>query len=112
MSTIIPENSRVPTTKSILCTTYEDYQSNFEIKIYEGSNIFTKNNLFLGAFNLTGIKLLSKDSPVIEVSIAIDTVNSLFVSAEEKISKVKKSLSIIRYDQLFSNYQLEMAKKI
>ncbi len=56
MSVIIPRNTPIPTTKSATFTTDHDYQTEDEIKVYEGERLNAGENNLLAKFNITGIE--------------------------------------------------------
>ena len=48
MQFVIPRNTPFPTTKTVVFTTSQDYQKSFNIRIFEGGNEFTRDDLYLG----------------------------------------------------------------
>jgi molecular chaperone DnaK (HSP70) len=94
MSVIIPRNTKIPITKTHTFTTSSDYQTCVNIKIYEGERAFVKDNLFLGSFDLIGIKPEKRGIPKIKVSFKIDNNSILSVYSCEENSKIENQLII------------------
>jgi len=94
MAVIIPRNTPVPTVKSDIFTTTEDYQDRLAIPIYEGERRITKYNRKLGELDLTGIPPAPKGVPQIKVMFELDQNGILKVTAEDQATKNKKEVEI------------------
>ncbi|KAJ3084254.1 70-kilodalton heat shock protein, partial [Quaeritorhiza haematococci] len=86
ISTLVKQDSSIPTKKSILFTTCTDDQSEAIIPIYElsgrkGSG--KSGNSFLGCLQLTGLQAAPRGVPQIEVVFDIDANSILNVTATE-----------------------------
>lgn len=64
------------------------------IKVYEGERSMTKDNNLLGKFELTGIPPAPRGVPQIEVSFSLDVNGLLQVSAQDKGTGHKESITI------------------
>lgn len=53
---IIDRNTAFPLVKHMRFTTSEDNQTTFHVRVYEGNNENTRDNLYLGEFMLENIK--------------------------------------------------------
>jgi heat shock protein 1/8 len=83
MTKIIPRSTTIPCQKKQIFSTYQDNQSAVTIQIYEGERVLTKDNNELGQFNLTGIPLMPRGVPQIEVTFDCDANGILNVTARE-----------------------------
>ncbi|RXI08956.1 hypothetical protein DVH24_023100 [Malus domestica] len=68
--------------------------------IYEGENPNTKNNNFLGQFNLEGIPPAPKGAAKFDVWFSIDANGILSVSAEDKSTGQRKGITIMSYKDI------------
>jgi len=80
---IIPRNTKIPVKKSKIFTTVEDYQTEVEIRVYQGERSIAKDNIFLGSFKLVGIPPAPRGVPQIEVTFDIDSDGIVNVSARD-----------------------------
>lgn len=94
MTTIIPRNTVIPTKKTKMFTTNDDYQDNVMISIYEGERKLTKHNFHVGTFELKGFEKAPRGHPIIKVTFSIDMNGILHVTAHEKRSGVENTIEI------------------
>ncbi len=80
---IIPRNTTIPVKKSKIFTTVDDYQTEVEIRVYQGERPVAKDNIFLGSFKLVGIPPAPRGVPQIEVTFDIDSDGIVHVSAKD-----------------------------
>merc|ERR1712176_29345 len=107
MTKIIPRNSVVPTKKSQIFSTAADNQQTVSIQVFEGERPMTKDNHLLGKFDLTGIPPAARGVPQLEVTFEIDVNGILRVSAEEKGTNNKESITIKNDDNRLSPEDIE-----
>ena len=81
---IIRRQTSIPTRKSQVFSTTHDNQDRVMIQVYEGERPLTKDNNFLGSFELSGILPAPRGVPQIEVEFAIDRNGILTVAAADK----------------------------
>jgi actin-like ATPase involved in cell morphogenesis len=86
MTTILKRNTTIPTKKSQIFSTSRDNQTSVSFRVYEGEHAHTKDNNFLGEFELSGILPAPPGIPEIVVTFDTDASHTLNVSASDKTS--------------------------
>jgi len=107
---LIPANTTIPSKKSQVFTTAADMQTAVTIHVVQGERPMAADNVSLGMFNLTGIPPAPRGIPQIEVTFDIDANGIINVSAHDKGSGKRQSISISATNKL-SKEEIEKMKK-
>lgn len=91
---IIPRNTTIPTRKSETFSTAADGQTSVEIHVLQGERSMSNDNKSLGRFRLDGIPPAARGVPQVEVAFDIDANGILSVTAQDKATNKKQSISI------------------
>jgi molecular chaperone DnaK len=91
---IIPRNTTIPTRKSETFSTAADGQTSVEIHVLQGERSMSNDNKSLGRFRLDGIPPAARGVPQVEVAFDIDANGILSVTAMDKATSKKQSISI------------------
>ena len=107
---LIPANTTIPTRKSQVFTTAADMQTAVTVHVVQGERPMAADNVSLGMFNLVGIPPAPRGIPQIEVTFDIDANGILNVSAVDKGTNKKQSITISATNKL-SKEEIEKMKK-
>lgn len=94
MSVIIPRNTTIPVKRTEQYTTFTDDQEVVTISVFEGERHLVRDNRMLGQFHLTGIPMLPRGAPRIQVSFEIDENGILHIKAWNKDGDISEELTI------------------
>lgn len=94
MDTIIPRNSKIPTSAGRQYTTSKDGQHSLRITVYQGERELVEDNRKLGEFILTGIPAMPAGLPKIDIKFLLNADGILSIEALELRSGVKQSIEI------------------
>tara|TARA_Y100001968_G_C19437926_1_gene760872 strand:- start:1139 stop:3139 length:2001 start_codon:yes stop_codon:yes gene_type:complete len=94
MKVLIPRNSPIPIRQSDVFSTSESNQSSVEIRVWQGERQLASDNKSLGRFKLSGIPPAPRGVPQVQVAFDIDSNGLLEVSATDRTTGRKQSVSI------------------
>ena len=107
---MISKNTTIPTAKTQIFSTAADNQPQVEIHVLQGERSMSNDNKTLGKFILDGIPPAPRGVPEIEVTFDIDANGILNVSAIDKATNKKQSITITASTGL-SKEEIEKMKK-
>merc|ERR1712072_820546 len=91
---LISRNTTIPTKKSQVFSTAADNQTQVGIKVFQGVREMAADNKMLGQFDLVGLPPAPRGVPQIEVGFDIDANGIVDVSAVDKSTGKKQSITI------------------
>ncbi len=103
MKVLIPRNTSIPVRQSDVFSTSESNQSSVEIHIWQGERQMASDNKSLGKFKLSGIPPAPRGVPQVQVAFDIDANGLLEVSATDRTTGRKQSVSVTGGSNLNQN---------
>ncbi|MBW3041941.1 molecular chaperone DnaK [Prochlorococcus marinus] len=103
MKVLIPRNTSIPVRQSDVFSTSESNQSSVEIHIWQGERQMASDNKSLGKFKLAGIPPAPRGVPQVQVAFDIDANGLLEVSATDRTTGRKQSVSVTGGSNLNQN---------
>lgn len=109
MTTLIPANTTIPTSKTQVFSTAADNQPAVSIVVLQGERPMSKDNKVIGRFDLDGIAPAPRGVPQIEVKFDIDANGILSVSAKDLATQKEQHITINNQNSL-SKEEIEKIK--
>ena len=109
MTTLIPANTTIPTSKTQVFSTAADNQPAVSIVVLQGERPMSKDNKTIGRFDLDGIAPAPRGVPQIEVKFDIDANGILSVSAKDLATQKEQHITINNQNSL-SKEEIEKIK--
>ncbi len=103
MKVLIPRNTSIPVRQSDVFSTSTSNQSSVEIHIWQGERQMASDNKSLGKFRLSGIPPAPRGVPQVQVAFDIDANGLLEVSATDRTTGRKQSVSVTGGSNLNQN---------
>ena len=94
MKVLIPRNTPIPVRQSDVFSTSESNQSSVVVQVRQGERPLASENKSLGKFRLSGIPPAPRGIPQVQVAFDIDANGLLEVSATDRTTGRKQSVSI------------------
>ena len=110
MTTLIPRNTTIPTSKSEVFSTAADNQPAVDIHVLQGERSMAADNKTLGRFQLGNIPPAPRGIPQIEVTFDIDANGIVNVSAKDLGTGKEQSITITSNTTL-SDEEVEKMRK-
>ncbi|MBR3211162.1 MAG: molecular chaperone DnaK [Bacilli bacterium] len=110
MTTLIPRNTPIPTSKTEIFSTASDNQPGVDIHVLQGERSMADDNKTLGRFQLNNIPPAPRGVPQIEVTFNIDSNGIVNVSAKDLGTNKEQSITIKSSTNL-SDEEVERMRK-
>jgi molecular chaperone DnaK len=94
MTKLIERNTTIPTRRTEVFTTAEDFQPSVEIHVLQGEREMATYNKTLGKFQLVDLPPAPRGVPQIEVTFDIDANGIVHVSAKDRATNKEQSMTI------------------
>jgi molecular chaperone DnaK len=94
MTKLIERNTTIPTRRTEVFTTAEDFQPSVEIHVLQGEREMAAYNKTLGKFQLVDLPPAPRGVPQIEVTFDIDANGIVNVSARDRATNKEQSMTI------------------
>jgi L1 cell adhesion molecule like protein len=107
MRTLMPRNMTIPAVKKQVFSTNFDNQTSLEIKLYMGEHSQTRENIYLGSFEMVGIPPAPRGVPEIELKFEIDANGYVLKVQCQEISTGKLVRMTLTLEFSFSSEDIQ-----
>ena len=98
MTKIINKGTKLPIKKFKLFSNEEDNQQEVDIKVYQGERNLVKDNIMIGNFKLSNLKMKKKNTNIIRVEMRVDNNCMISITESEKGSNNNNTEITIKKD--------------
>jgi heat shock protein 1/8 len=85
----------------------QDWQTEIDIRVFEGERSHTDGNNLLGEFSITGVQRARRGEPKVEVTFEVNANGLLTVSARDKETNARANVEIAHDRGRLSNDEIE-----
>jgi len=104
---VVPRNTSIPCKKTSEFTTVEDWQTEIDIRVFEGERSHTDGNNLLGEFSITGVQKARQGEAKVEVTFEVNANGLLTVTARDKETNARADIEIAHDRGRLSNEEIE-----
>ena len=107
MCKILKKNTPIPCTNKMYFSTTEDFQTSFNIKLYQGEQNSTKDNFYLGDFIIENIKPELQGKIVLIINLSVNSDGLIIIESQIKNTEIYSKKIINRYNYNINKEQIE-----
>lgn len=109
---VILRRASIPVTKSLLFATARNHQKTATIKVYEGDDEFTHQNILLGKFELKGLRAKPQERAKIVIVFDINRKGVLSVTAQEYLPNPYSSHKLASQSLVVKKISVKSRKRL
>jgi len=91
---VMPRNTPIPGKKTSEFTTVSDWQTEIDIRVFEGERSHTDGNNLLGEFSINGVERARRGEAKVDVTFEVNANGLLQVSARDKTTGAHANVEI------------------
>lgn len=88
---LIDQNVKTPAKETLVFTTDEDYQTDIDVKVYQGTSSIAANNSHVGTIKIKGLRPTLKYELEIKITFEVTSSQEVKITVEEELSGINKT---------------------